>query len=184
MKPVVVLLPGFNGDARQPILRRVAEAVGQDALFPGLPGGRPSVRFERELEHVRKAVPRRRSVIVVGRSFGGRVALRYAATFPVTGVVLLGFPVRPPGTQRPDDERALLEAGVPVLIVQGSVDEKGPLAVLRPLVEKNRRLKLEVLEGAGHSFGRHEARAIELTAAFICGLVSGSGRRSLVRRRA
>jgi pimeloyl-ACP methyl ester carboxylesterase len=56
---------------------------------------------------------------------------------------------------------------VPTLIVQGDVDDKGPLEVLGPLVAKNPALTLEVLEGAGHSFGRHEARAVDLAAAFL-----------------
>ncbi len=80
---------------------------------------------------------------------------------------MLGFPVRPAGRPRPDDEAALLAVRVPTLIVQGDVDDKGPLEVLRPLVAKNPALTLAVLEGAGHSFGRHEARAVELAAAFL-----------------
>jgi pimeloyl-ACP methyl ester carboxylesterase len=168
-KRLLVLLPGFNGAARQPILLHVATAAGDRfrAEFPGVPRGRPSPGFERELAHLTDSLPPRAVPSLVGRSFGGRVALRHALTHRVRALVLLGFPVRPPGRPRPDDEAALLAVRVPTLIVQGDADEKGPLEVLRPLVAKNRALQLEVIEGAGHSFGRHESRAVELAAEFL-----------------
>lgn len=181
MKPVVVFLPGFNGAARQPILLRVAGALGSeiDARFPGLPGGRPSAGLEREVGHLRKALPKGRRVVLVGRSFGGRVAVRCAVQQPVAGVVLLGFPIRPKDRPRPEDEAALAAVKVPVLIVQGSEDELGPLEVLAPLVAANPRLSLSVVEGAGHSFGRHEKQAVRLAAEFIGQCLGGSRRRSL-----
>ena len=40
--------------------------------------------------------------------------------------------------------------------LQGSDDELGPLKVLRPIVKQNSALTLEVIKGAGHSFGRHD----------------------------
>ena len=165
----LVLLPGFNGAARQPLLVKVAKAAGAGfvAEYPGVPRGRPSPGFEKELGHLASRLSPRVVPFLVGRSFGGRVALRHALTHRVGALVLLGFPVRPPGRPRPDDEAALLAVRVPTLIVQGDVDDKGPLEVLEPLVAKNRALRLEVLEGAGHSFGRHEARAVELAAAFL-----------------
>lgn len=163
----VVLLPGFNGAARQPLLVRVAEALGGafEPVFPGLPRGRPSPAFERELAHL--APFARGRPVLIGRSFGGRVALRHALTHPVKQLVLLGFPVRPPGRTRPDDEAALRAVRVPTLIVQGSKDEKGPLTVLRPLVRDNAALTLVVLKGAGHDFGRHEPEALEHVRAFL-----------------
>lgn len=166
----LVLLPGFNGAARQPILVAVAKAAGDRfaAEFPGLPRGRPSPGFERELAHLAAHLAPRAVPSIVGRSYGGRVALRHALTHRVRALVLLGFPVRPPGRPRPDDEAALLAVRVPTLIVQGDADEKGPLEVLQPLVAKNRALQLEVLAGAGHSFGRRqEARAVELAVEFL-----------------
>lgn len=164
----LILLPGFNGAARQPILVKLAVALeGWSASFPGMTKGRPSPGFERELQFLSKAVGPKAKPVLVGRSFGGRVALRYALARPVAAVVLLGFPVRPPGTPRPDDEAALRSVKVPTLIVQGDADEKGPLPVLRPIVKQNRALTLEVIAGAGHSFGRQEGRALEAAAQFI-----------------
>jgi pimeloyl-ACP methyl ester carboxylesterase len=75
--------------------------------------------------------------------------------------------VRPPGKPRPLDEAALLEVTVPTLIVQGDQDELGPLKVLERLVKRNRLLELHVLEGAGHSFGRHEAAALDHAVAWL-----------------
>jgi pimeloyl-ACP methyl ester carboxylesterase len=165
----LVLLPGFNGAARQPLLVKVAKAAGAgfSAEYPGMVRGRPSPGFERELAHLESQLSARSVPFLVGRSFGGRVALRHALAHRVAALVLLGFPVRPRDRPRPDDEAALLAVRVPTLIVQGDVDDKGPLEVLGPLVAKNPALTLEVLEGAGHSFGRHEARAVDLAAAFL-----------------
>jgi pimeloyl-ACP methyl ester carboxylesterase len=181
MKPVVVFLPGFNGAARQPILLRVAAALGSeiDARFPGLPRGRPSAGLAREVAHVRAVLPRVRRVVLVGRSFGGRVAVRCALQHPVAAVVVLGFPIRPKDRPRPEDEAALDAVKAPVLIVQGSEDELGPLEVLAPLIAANPRLAVSVLDGAGHSFGRHEKQAVTVAAEFIRQRLSGSRRRSL-----
>jgi predicted alpha/beta-hydrolase family hydrolase len=95
------------------------------------------------------------------------VALRYACAKPVKALVLLGFPVRPEGRARPEDEAALLAVRVPTLVVQGDADEKGPLPVLQPLVQRNRHVSLVVLPKTGHSFGRQERLAVEAVAAFL-----------------
>jgi predicted alpha/beta-hydrolase family hydrolase len=109
-------------------------------------------------------------LVVVGRSFGGRLAVRLAARRRLAGVVLLGFPVRPPGKRRPLDEAALTSLPCPGLVVQGTKDELGPLRVLRPLCAQNPKLALVTLAGAGHSFGRHERAAIDATVEWISGL--------------
>ncbi len=113
--------------------------------------------------------------ILIGRSFGGRVALRLAHERKVKALVLLGFPIRPPGKPRLLDEHLLSTVPCPTLIVQGSDDELGPLSVLEPLLAKN--TTLNVLEGAEHSFGRHEKTAIEVTAQWLRA-ISGTARRS------
>lgn len=184
-KRLVVLLPGFNGDARQPLLVRLAQALGTRGFrhrFPGLPKGRPSAGLADEVAFLAKKLPPRAAPILVGRSFGGRVALRYAAVKRVSAVVLLGFPVRPAGRPRPDDEAALLAVRVPTLIIQGDDDEKGPLEVLLPIVAKNPRLTLVVLAGAGHSFGRHEARAVSLASVFVAARGRSTRRPAASRR--
>jgi predicted alpha/beta-hydrolase family hydrolase len=178
----VVLLPGFNGAARQPILARLASALGAGAtcFFPGLPRGRPSPGFGRELAFLHDAIANAglsSAPVLVGRSFGGRVAVRSAALHPTRAVVLLGFPVRPPGRPRPEDEAALLALRVPTLVVQGDADDKGPLEVLAPLVQQNRSLSLVVLPKTGHQFGRAEAAAVDAAVAFLKRLPRAVSRR-------
>ncbi|GAA3375331.1 hypothetical protein GCM10020367_42720 [Streptomyces sannanensis] len=64
-------------------------------------------------------------VVAGGRSAGARVACRTAAELGACAVLALSFPLHPPG--RPEKSRAeeLLEAGVPVLVVQGGNDPFG-----------------------------------------------------------
>src|SRR5690242_791166 len=135
---VVVLVPGFNGTARQPMLVRLAkllEARGLTAKRIALPRGRPSPHLEVEAA----ALARHGADAYVGRSFGGRVCARLPQRCPR---VLLGFPVRPPRRARPEDEAALLALRSPTLILQGRDDELGPIAVLEQLCAQNPVLEL------------------------------------------
>lgn len=160
-----ILLPGFGGTARSPVLLALARRlraidVGSRRFAPA--AGRPSPGLRREVEAV--AALRRRLPgphVLIGRSFGGRVCARLAQRDPPTALILLAFPVRPPGRRRPDDERALASARCPVLVVQGDRDELGPLRVVRALARRNRRVELAVLKGAGHSWGSQEAVALD-----------------------
>ncbi|MBK7865186.1 MAG: dienelactone hydrolase family protein [Archangiaceae bacterium] len=159
----VVLVPGFNGTAAQPLLVRLARLLEQQGLSAKrvtLPRGRPSPGLALEA----RALQAHGGDAYVGRSFGGRVCLRVPREVPR---VLLGFPVRPVGRPRPDDEAALLGVRAPTLILQGAQDELGPLEVLEPLVAQNPQLTLEVIDGAGHGFGRHERRVLERAAEWL-----------------
>ena len=72
--------------------------------------------------------------------------------------VVLGHPIGPPGKPRPKDEAALEALACPTLVVQGDRDELGPLPLLEKITGQNPRVELSVLAGAGHDFGRVEAR--------------------------
>ncbi len=157
-------MPGFGGSADQPMLVRLSkllEAEGHEATRVELPKGRPSPGLQVE----QAALAEHPADAYVGRSFGGRVCIRLARPVPI---VLLGFPVRPPGRPRPEDEAALSALRAPTLILQGAKDELGPLRVLRPIVRKNPCLTLEVIAGAGHSFGRSEGDVLKRAAAWLC----------------
>lgn len=169
-KPLLVLLPGFRGSPRQAVLESAANALpSYEAKFPGLPSGPPSERLAREVAFVNARVgDLARPVLLVGRSFGARVAVRYALSFQVRALALVGFPIRPPGRKRPDDENALANLRVPTLILQGDRDELGPLRILRPIVAQNPWLRLEVLKGCEHRLLANPLRtAMERLVAFV-----------------
>jgi predicted alpha/beta-hydrolase family hydrolase len=63
------------------------------------------------------------SLVIGGRSFGGRMcSMLAAAGEPVAGLVLLSYPLHPPG--KPDQLRTdhFADIGVPVLFVSGTRD--------------------------------------------------------------
>jgi hypothetical protein len=88
---------------------------------------------------------------------GGRIATQVAASGgagDVAGLVLLGYPLHPPGkpTQRRDAH--LPRVNAPMLFVQGSRDAFGTPDELRPVVEALfRGSRLFVIEGGDHSLG-------------------------------
>lgn len=98
----------------------------------------------------------RESLFIGGKSMGGRIATHVAAAnkdLPVRGLVLLGYPLHPPG--RPDERRDahLPDVRRPMLIVQGSRDPFGSPAEFEPLVNRlTPRPTLHVVEGGDHSF--------------------------------
>jgi hypothetical protein len=106
---------------------------------------------------VSDAVPNAtRGLFIGGKSMGGRIATQVAAAdaaLPIAGLVLLGYPLHPPG--RPDERRDkhLPAIGRPMLIVQGDRDAFGLPSELRPIVDQLRPTPtLEVVAGGDHSF--------------------------------
>jgi uncharacterized protein len=93
-------------------------------------------------------------LFVGGKSMGGRIATQVAARKgfgDIGGLVLLGYPLHPPG------KPALLRAAhlpavhAPMLFVQGSRDGFGLPDELRPIVESLPSARLFVVQGGDHS---------------------------------
>jgi uncharacterized protein len=94
-------------------------------------------------------------LVIGGKSMGGRIASQVAArnADDIAGLVLLGYPLHPPG--RPDKLRSkhLPDIKVPMLFVQGSRDAFGTPEELQPIIKNLKaRADLCVVEGGDHSF--------------------------------
>jgi uncharacterized protein len=129
--------------------------------FPYTEQGRrvpdPNTKLEGCFRAVITAVRRRNSakLAIGGKSMGGRIASQVAAggADELAGLVLLGYPLHPPG--RPDRLRAahLRDVKAPMLFVQGSRDAFGTPAELQPIIERlEPPADLYVIEGGDHSF--------------------------------
>lgn len=163
-----LLVPGYRGSVRQPILTRIAArladvGIATDAIALST-SPRPSAEYRRELAALRAARDelRRRHpgpLALVGRSFGGRMCVFVAAEEPPDAPVVVGHPIAPPGRARPRDETALAAVRCPTLIVQGDADELGPLAAIERIASANPLIDLVTIAGAGHELGAHEDEA-------------------------
>ncbi len=116
------------------------------------------------------------SLVIGGKSMGGRIATMVADDAAVLGVVCLGYPFHPPGQPAKTRTRHLETLGTPTLIVQGSRDSFGlPKDV--ETYKLSRAIRIEWLDDGDHSFkprarsGRTEAdnvrAAIDLVVDFI-----------------
>ena len=169
MKGVAVLAPGYGGTGEQPLLRRLAGRLEQAGLhtaritFSTKRATRDHVTEMNDLRAAREGLVAAYGgpVVLIGRSFGGRMAAFLAALEPPAALVILGHPISPPGRPRPADEEVLAALGCPTLVVQGDRDELGPLAVLERLAGRNPRVDLVSLPGTGHAFGPREGEAID-----------------------
>jgi predicted alpha/beta-hydrolase family hydrolase len=119
------------------------------------------------IQHVASA---RRALFIGGKSMGGRIATEIAAadqTLPVRGLVLLGYPLHPPG--RPADKRDghLPRVRRPMLFVQGGRDTFGTPAELEPILTSvSPTATLHVVSGGDHSFRVPKSNQRELAAVF------------------
>jgi predicted alpha/beta-hydrolase family hydrolase len=104
----------------------------------------------------RELATARERLFIGGKSMGGRIATHVAAAdavLPLAGLVLLGYPLHPPG--RPDQRRDahLIDVRRPMLIVQGSRDTFGTPAELEPVISQlSPPATLHVVQGGDHSF--------------------------------
>jgi predicted alpha/beta-hydrolase family hydrolase len=79
----------------------------------------------------------RRSLFIGGKSMGGRIATQVAAAdaaLPLAGLILLGYPLHPPGKPAERRDKHLPAIRRPMLFVQGTRDAFGTPAELEPIL--------------------------------------------------
>jgi len=98
----------------------------------------------------------RRALFIGGKSMGGRIATQVAAAdpaLPLAGLVLLGYPLHPPGKPAERRDKHLPAIARPILFMQGTRDAFGTPDELAPIV---RALQppptLHVVQQGDHSF--------------------------------
>jgi predicted alpha/beta-hydrolase family hydrolase len=95
-------------------------------------------------------------LFIGGKSMGGRAATHVAAEDPglaLSGIILLGYPLHPPGRLDKLRDAHLPDVKRPTLFVQGSRDTFGTPDELRPVLKKmSPRPTLHTVAGEGHSF--------------------------------
>ena len=102
------------------------------------PGPVLELCYRAVVETVRQEIESaRRFLFIGGKSMGGRIATQVAATdpsLPAAGLVMIGYPLHPPG--RPSQLRAahLPAIARPMLFVQGSRDNFGTPSELSPVL--------------------------------------------------
>ena len=155
---------GFLAGLAAAVARQGIATLGWD--FPYMGAGRklpdPAAVCEASVRAVCAAARRFRLPIVAGgKSMGGRMTTQAAAqtALPgVSGVVLVGFPLRPlRAPKRPAVSRAahLPAVTTPMLFVQGDRDALAPLRMLRAaLAPVEVPTTLPVITGADHGFAR------------------------------
>jgi predicted alpha/beta-hydrolase family hydrolase len=109
------------------------------------------------IDRVRNTVATARSALFIGgKSMGGRIATQVAAadaSLPIAGLVLLGYPLHPPGRPAERRDKHLPAIRRPILFVQGNRDTFGTPAQLAPIVESLRPTPtLHVVADGDHSF--------------------------------
>jgi predicted alpha/beta-hydrolase family hydrolase len=198
--PQVVLFPGAGTSADHPslvVLDTAISAVGAAVARVDFPyrraGRRAPDRAPVLVAAVRDGVATHRRVgsdgvatpvIVGGRSMGGRMAsIAVAGPGPgavdaeppleVSGLILVSYPLHPPG--RPERLRVehLPRLRVPTLLVQGTRDPFGTAQDCRSYFETSETSVTVVpIEGGRHDLGRHHDEVAEVVAGWVAALLA------------
>ncbi len=94
-------------------------------------------------------------LFIGGKSMGGRIATHVAAQKngrPIGGVVLLGYPLHPPGRPEQRRDAHLPDIAEPILFVQGEKDAFGGTDEIRALLPRLQHATLHEISRADHSF--------------------------------
>jgi len=195
----VLLAPGAGSDMHAPAITVVADALAAAGVpvmtfnFPYRTAGRRAPDRAPVLEAAtrraagelaeRARLPANR-VVLGGRSMGGRMGSQVVGAvddpLPALGLVLLGYPLHPPG--RPETLRVehFAKIQAPALFVSGTRDAFATPAELK---RHTRRIKgpvtLHWLDTCDHGFkplkasGRTPASVLDEVAAVVTGWVTG-----------
>jgi predicted alpha/beta-hydrolase family hydrolase len=104
------------------------------------------------IEGVRQA-RRPRALVIGGKSMGGRIATHAAGgRDDLAGIVLLGYPLHPPGKPQQQRRKHLAAVTAPMLFVQGERDSFGTADEMRAVLATLRSTELYVVANGDHSF--------------------------------
>ena len=167
----LILGHGAGAGQRSPFLVSFARALSARGLdvatfnFPyteqqrRVPDRRPVLDacYEATIRTIREHVPSARAALFIGgKSMGGRIATHVAAAdpaLPLAGLVLLGYPLHPPGRPTERRDAHLGDVRRPMLIVQGSRDTFGtPVEFESLLAALSPSVRMHVVAGGDHSF--------------------------------
>jgi predicted alpha/beta-hydrolase family hydrolase len=164
-QPQILLAAGASGGeaGMTPYLRGL-KARGLPAEFVALPRG----TAERALLAYRAALAAAPGSVIGGQSFGGRVASLVAAEAPAAGLVLLCYPLHPPGRKERWIERTSHweHIGCPVLLLSGDRDPFARTELLRQAVSQLANAELHVYASVGHGLKPVLDDAVERIADF------------------
>ena len=145
-------------------------ARGIDAVAIDL----PRRKAEDALPAFHQVVPSAPDVAVGGHSFGGRVASLAAAEpgAPYAGLVLLSYPLHPPGRPERTDTRIAHWPAIrcPVLLLSGESDPFARIDLLRTAVSGLAHAQLVTYPRLGHTLKPVLDDALDRAAAFLSGL--------------
>jgi len=164
----MLLSHGAGGNCQAPLMVAVAEAFAEAGycvlrwdlpfrqLRPrGAPGGSGErdregiLHAARELRKIAKGVP----LYLAGQSYGGRQSSMVAAedSTLADGLVLLSYPLHPPGKPAQLRTEHFPKLHVPALFVHGTRDPFGTVDELRDAIKLIAApARLQVVQGAGH----------------------------------
>ena len=175
----LVLTHGAGGDLDDPVLRGLGERLDCAVLRFNLPyreAGRRSPGSPKQAEDCWRAVAKAVTqdhdrVFVGGKSYGGRMASHVVADgFAVDGLVLLSYPLHPPGKPDRLRDEHLPRVGVPMLFVQGTKDPFATPDLLRRTLGRLPRASLVAVDGGDHSLrvrARPQADVLDEIAAAV-----------------
>ena len=185
----LVLTHGASSNRNAPLLVALDRALAAEGITvtrydlpfrQARPHGPPRPSdAERDQAGLREAVEEARKkssgpVWLGGHSYGGRQSSMLIAEEPdlVDGLLLLSYPLHPPG--KPDRPRTahLPKLRKPVLFVHGSKDPFGSLEEMRAAIRLiPAKAELLEIENAGHDLGRDKggvaARIVEVFGSFF-----------------
>jgi uncharacterized protein len=164
MKPFILFAPGAGAPSSHPWMQgwkeRLSE-IGQvetfdyDYMREGRKRADPLPKLiaahRRALGDARTRYPAE-SIILIGKSMGGRIGCHVSLEEKVEGLVCLGYPLCAMGDRTKLRDEILRALTTPILFVQGARDSLCPLDLLeRVRTEMKAQNFLHVVEGGDHS---------------------------------
>jgi len=168
VKATMLLSHGAGGNCQAPLMVAVAEAFAEagycvlrwDLPFRQLRArGAPGGSGERDREGIRQAARELRTLAanvplyLAGQSYGGRQSSMVAAQDSklADGLLLLSYPLHPPGKPAQLRVEHFSKLRVPALFVHGTRDPFGSVDEMREAIQLIPvAARLQVVDGAGH----------------------------------